>query len=61
MAAQEASLALLGLASGAVAGLVAVTPAAGFAGPMGAIILGLLVGLICLWRVIGLKNAAGLR
>lgn len=38
---------LLGLASGAVAGLVAVTPAAGFAGPMGALILGLIASPVC--------------
>ncbi len=50
---------LLGLASGAVAGLVAVTPAAGFAGPVGAIVLGLVVGPICLLACSGLKNALG--
>jgi ammonium transporter, Amt family len=38
---------LLGLASGVVAGLVAVTPACGFAGPMGAIVLGLVAGVVC--------------
>jgi Amt family ammonium transporter len=47
---------LLGLASGAVAGLVAVTPAAGFAGPVGAMLLGLAVGPICLWACSGLKS-----
>jgi Amt family ammonium transporter len=47
---------MLGAASGAVAGLVAVTPAAGFVGPMGAIVLGLLAGPICLWGVSGLKH-----
>ncbi|MDR0565375.1 MAG: ammonium transporter [Azoarcus sp.] len=46
----------LGAASGAVAGLVAVTPAAGFIGPMGAIVIGLLAGLVCLWGVNGLKR-----
>jgi len=50
---------LLGMASGAVAGLVAVTPAAGFAGPMGAIVLGLVVGPICLFACSGLKNMLG--
>ena len=40
---------LLGALSGAVAGLVAVTPAAGFAGPMGAIVLGLVAGVVCLF------------
>jgi Amt family ammonium transporter len=46
---------LLGAASGAVAGLVAVTPAAGFAGPFGAIIIGIVAGAICLWAVVSLK------
>jgi Amt family ammonium transporter len=50
---------LLGATSGAVAGLVAVTPAAGFAGPMGAIILGLIAGVVCLWAVSGLKHMLG--
>jgi Amt family ammonium transporter len=47
---------LLGLASGAVAGLVAITPAAGFAGPVGAMILGLVVGPICLFACSALKT-----
>jgi Amt family ammonium transporter len=50
---------MLGAASGAVAGLVAVTPAAGFVGPMGAILLGLIAGLVCLWGVGGLKKLLG--
>lgn len=50
---------LLGVTSGAVAGLVAVTPAAGFAGPMGAIVLGLVTGAACLWGVTGLKHMLG--
>ncbi|HWR86866.1 MAG TPA: ammonia channel protein, partial [Acidiferrobacterales bacterium] len=50
---------LLGAASGAVAGLVAITPAAGFAGPMGAILLGTVAGVVCLWAVTGLKKAMG--
>jgi Amt family ammonium transporter len=45
----------LGAASGAVAGLVAITPAAGLAGTMGAIILGAVAGIVCLWAVISLK------
>lgn len=49
----------LGAASGAVAGLVAVTPAAGFVGPMGAIALGLIAGIVCLWGVSGLKRMLG--
>jgi Amt family ammonium transporter len=47
----------LGLASGVVAGLVAVTPAAGFAGPMGAVILGLVVSPICIFFCSIVKNA----
>jgi ammonium transporter, Amt family len=47
---------MLGAASGAVAGLVAVTPAAGFVGPMGSIVLGLIAGVACLWGVSGLKR-----
>ncbi|GGI55312.1 ammonium transporter [Oxalicibacterium solurbis] len=50
---------MLGAASGAVAGLVAVTPAAGFVGPMGSIVLGLLAGVVCLWGVSGLKRMLG--
>jgi ammonium transporter, Amt family len=48
---------MLGLASGIVAGLVAVTPAAGFAGPMGAIILGLIVSPVCVIFCSVIKNA----
>ena len=50
---------MLGGASGAVAGLVAITPACGFVGPMGALIMGLLAGVICLWGVNGLKRLLG--
>ena len=45
--------------SGAVAGLVAVTPAAGFAGPMGAIVLGIVAGVVCLFFCTAIKNALG--
>jgi Amt family ammonium transporter len=48
---------MLGLASGLVAGLVAVTPAAGFAGPMGSIVLGLIVSPICVFFCSSIKNA----
>ncbi len=48
---------LLGLASGAVAGLVAITPAAGYAGPVGAMMLGLVVGPTCLLACSALKDA----
>jgi Amt family ammonium transporter len=47
---------MLGAASGAVAGLVAITPAAGNVGIPGAFAIGLLVGVICLWGVTGLKK-----
>jgi Amt family ammonium transporter len=47
---------MLGAASGAVAGLVAITPACGTVGPMGAILLGLISGVVCLWAVTGLKK-----
>jgi Amt family ammonium transporter len=50
---------MLGGASGAVAGLVAITPACGWAGPMGAIVLGLLAGGVCFWSVTKLKNILG--
>jgi Amt family ammonium transporter len=50
---------MLGGASGAVAGLVAVTPACGFVGPVGALALGLLAGVVCLWGVSGLKKLLG--
>src|SRR5277367_1878126 len=50
---------VLGALSGAVAGLVAVTPAAGYSGPMGAIVLGIIVGVVCLFFVTVVKNALG--
>jgi Amt family ammonium transporter len=50
---------LLGLASGIVAGLVAVTPASGFAGPMGSIVLGLVAGAACFFACTTIKNALG--
>jgi Amt family ammonium transporter len=50
---------MLGGTSGAVAGLVAITPACGFVGPMGALVIGLAAGLVCLWGVNGLKRLIG--
>jgi len=50
---------LLGALSGCVAGLVAVTPASGYAGPMGALVLGLVVGVVCLFFVTTIKNMFG--
>ncbi|WP_226467482.1 ammonium transporter [Luteimonas panaciterrae] len=50
---------LLGAASGAVAGLVAITPAAGFVGLCGALAIGAIAGVLCLWGVSGLKRLLG--
>ena len=49
----------LGIASGAVAGLVAITPASGFVGPMGAIAIGLIAGVCCYIAAVKLKRAMG--
>jgi Amt family ammonium transporter len=49
----------LGLVSGAVAGLVAITPASGFVGPMGALAIGAASGLICYLAVVKLKRSLG--
>ena len=50
---------MLGGASGSIAGLVAITPACGWAGPMGSIALGLVVGIVCFWAVTSLKSMLG--
>ena len=50
---------MLGAASGAVAGLVAITPAAGNVGIVGALVIGAVAGLACLWGVTGLKKMLG--
>ncbi len=50
---------LLGASSGAVAGLVAITPASGFVGPIGALVIGLAAGVLCFWAVAFLKKALG--
>jgi len=50
---------LLGVASGCVAGLVAITPACGFVGPLGAIVMGLFAGVLCFWGVTSLKKMLG--
>jgi Amt family ammonium transporter len=47
---------MLGAASGAVAGLVGITPAAGLVGPVGALIIGIIAGVVCVWGVNGLKR-----
>jgi len=50
---------VLGILSGAVAGLVAITPASGFVGPTGALVIGIVAGIICLWAVVWLKPKLG--
>src|ERR1700742_2802906 len=50
---------MLGIVTGAVAGLVAVTPASGYAGPMGAIVLGIMAGVVCFIFCSAVKNAFG--
>jgi len=50
---------VLGIISGAVAGLVAITPASGSVGPMGAIAIGLAAGVVCYWAATSLKRAMG--
>ncbi len=53
---QKGKASMLGVVSGAVGGLVTITPAAGFVGPMGSIVMGLIAGPLCLWGVSGLKR-----
>ena len=50
---------VLGIASGAVAGLVAITPASGFVDPMGGLIIGLVAGVACFWGATWLKKTLG--
>ena len=50
---------VLGIVSGAVAGLVAITPASGYVGPFGALIIGLVAGLVCYWGAVVLKPKLG--
>src|SRR5262249_30879529 len=50
---------VIGICSGAVAGLVAITPASGFVGPGGAIAIGIAAGVVCYWGVTGLKRMLG--
>jgi Amt family ammonium transporter len=50
---------VLGIISGAVAGLVAITPASGFVDPKGSLIIGIVAGVMCYWGATGLKNALG--
>jgi Amt family ammonium transporter len=50
---------VLGIASGAIAGLVAITPASGFVGPTGALVIGLVAGAVCFWGATALKRKLG--
>ena len=50
---------VIGICSGAVAGLVAITPASGFVGPIGAMVIGVAAGVLCYWGVTGLKRMLG--
>ena len=50
---------VLGIATGAVAGLVAITPASGYVGPVGALVIGLAAGVLCYWGANGLKHQFG--
>jgi len=50
---------VLGISSGAVSGLVAITPASGFVGPVGALVIGAAAGIVCYWGAVWLKSALG--
>jgi Amt family ammonium transporter len=50
---------VLGIVSGAVAGLVAITPASGYVNPTGSLVIGIVAGLLCFWGATGLKHALG--
>src|SRR6476619_554330 len=50
---------VIGICSGAVAGLVAITPASGFVGPIGALVIGIACGVGCYWGATGLKHMFG--
>jgi len=56
---KKGSPSVLGITSGAVSGLVAITPAAGFVDPKGALIIGLVAGVLCYWGATGLKRFLG--
>jgi Amt family ammonium transporter len=51
---------VVGICSGAVAGLVAITPASGFVGPIGSMVIGVAAGVLCYWGVTGLKHMHGI-
>jgi len=51
---------VIGICSGAVAGLVAITPASGYVGPIGSMVIGVAAGVVCYWGVTGLKHMHGI-
>jgi Amt family ammonium transporter len=50
---------VIGICTGAVAGLVAITPASGFVGPIGSLCIGIAAGILCYWGCTGLKHMFG--
>jgi Amt family ammonium transporter len=50
---------VIGICTGAVAGLVAITPASGFVGPLGSVAIGAAAGIVCYWGCTGLKHMLG--
>ncbi len=56
---QRGKPSVLGIVSGAVAGMVAITPASGFVGVLGAIVIGFAAGLVCYWASTSLKHKLG--
>src|SRR5262249_9579427 len=50
---------VIGICTGAVAGLVAITPASGFVGPVGSLVIGIAAGVLCYWGCTGLKHMFG--
>jgi Amt family ammonium transporter len=50
---------VIGICTGAVAGLVAITPASGFVGPIGSLVIGVAAGVVCYWGCTGLKHMFG--
>jgi Amt family ammonium transporter len=50
---------VIGICTGAVAGLVAITPASGFVGPLGSVVIGAAAGIVCYWGCTGLKHMLG--
>jgi Amt family ammonium transporter len=50
---------VLGIVSGAVAGLVAITPASGFVNPVGGLVIGIVAGIVCFWAATSLKHMMG--